>query len=128
MSDASRDADGPCRGQLGAWVAELRALVAAQDRLIAELRARLAANSRNSPRPPSSDGYRKLPVDDKSRKNRSLRKRSGRKAGGRDGREGVHLARREGVSDWAFHEPTACSGAAEISPMRGGLVRASAAR
>jgi transposase len=39
-----------------------------------------------------------------------LRKRSGRKPGGQDGHEGVHLARRDVVDDYVWHEPQGCSG------------------
>ena len=55
-----------------AMIAELRAE-------IVELRGRLDENSRNSSKPPSSDGYSKP-----SPKKRSLRERSGRKPGGRE--------------------------------------------
>ncbi len=40
-------------------IAELQARVAEQDAQIAELRRQLAASSRNSSRPPSSDGLDK---------------------------------------------------------------------
>ena len=49
--------------------------------LVAELRARLDQNSRNSSKPPSSDGYAKEPVGKSKGKRRSLRRRSGRKPG-----------------------------------------------
>ena len=63
MSDARRDAERPSYEQLDELIAVLRARIAQQDRVIAELRERLAANSRNGSRSPSSDGYRKPPVD-----------------------------------------------------------------
>ena len=63
---AGRDADRPSYAELEALVvaqaariAQFEARVGEQDRLIAELRQRLDANSSNSSKPPSSDGYRK---------------------------------------------------------------------
>jgi len=56
------------------------------ERRIRELEARLKANSRNSSKPPSSDGYAKP-----SPKNQ--RRRSGRKSGGQKGHPGSSLQR-----------------------------------
>jgi transposase len=89
-------------------VARLEARSAEQDRVIAELRQRLGQNSRNSSKPPSSDGLAKPPV--KSKKNRSLRKRSGRKPGGQSGHGGAHLERVEVADERIEHEPAACEG------------------
>ena len=79
-------------GELEAENAELRALVVAQAALIekltveiAELRARLDMNSRNSSKPPSSDGYGK-PAP------KSRRRRSGKAPGKQPGDPGRHLA------------------------------------
>jgi transposase len=75
--------------------------------VIVELRARLGANSRNSSRPPSSDGLAKEPVE-KSNKKRSLRRRSGRKPGGQSGHPGHHLERREVPDDEQVHPLERC--------------------
>lgn len=75
--------------------------------VIVELRARLGANSRNSSRPPSSDGLAKEPVE-KSNKKRSLRRRSGRKPGGQSGHAGHHLERREVPDDEQVHPLERC--------------------
>jgi transposase len=95
--------------------AELEALVALQAQriaelevVVAELRARLDQNSRNSSKPPSSDGYAKESVEKSKGKKRSLRRRSGRKPGGQRGHEGHHLQRREDPDDTVLHEVRAC--------------------
>lgn len=113
-SMAGRDADRPSYAELEALVvaqaariAQFEARVGEQDRLIAELRQRLDANSRNSSKPPSSDGYRK-PV---AKKDRSLRRRSGRKPGGQKGHEGSHLERVQRPDRRVVHEPEGpCAG------------------
>ena len=71
---------------------------------MAELRARLDQNSRNSSKPPSSDGYSKPAVN----KNRSLRRPSGRKPGGQPGHEGHHLERREDPDRAVLHPVQLC--------------------
>ena len=75
--------------------------------VICELRGRLAENSRNSSRPPSSDGLAKEPAE-KSNKKRSLRRRSGRKPGGQSGHAGRHLERREVPDDEQMHPLERC--------------------
>ena len=97
-------------------LAERDALIAEQagrmgelEALVAELRARLSQNSRNSSRPPSSDGLAKPPAD-KPKKKRSLRRRSGRKPGAQPGSSGHHLERREVPDDEVVHPLTQCDG------------------
>jgi hypothetical protein len=51
---------------------------------IKELREQLNKNSGNSSKPPSSDGFKKVP--------KSLREKSGKKRGGQKGHQGTHLA------------------------------------
>ncbi len=72
---------------------------------IAELEAQLKANSRNSGKPPSSDGLGKPPP-----KPRSLRKKTGRKPGGQDGHEGKTLAQVAKPDHEVAHEPGRCGG------------------
>jgi transposase len=76
------------------------ALVQARER-IAELEARLNQNSRNSSKPPSSEGLGKPPP-------RSLRKKSGRKPGGQDGHEGRTLTQVARPDREERHEPGCC--------------------
>ena len=92
--------------------ADLEALVVSQAALIAELRgnvaelqARCDANSRNSSRPPSSDGLSKPSADSQKR---SLRKRSGRKPGGQEGHEGARLERVAVADEQVKHPPERC--------------------
>ncbi|HVI35163.1 MAG TPA: IS66 family transposase, partial [Gaiellales bacterium] len=89
--------------QLQAWIAEQDMRIAEQDARIAELERQLAASSRNSSKPPSSDGLdRPAP--------KSLRGRSGRKPGGQPGREGRTLRQVAVPDEVVVHEPGACSG------------------
>ncbi|MGH3631916.1 MAG: IS66 family transposase [Sciscionella sp.] len=100
-----------------AAVAELReqlavivAALAQRDAVIAELRAeivelrrQLGQNSRNSSRPPSSDGLAK-PAP------KSLRGRSGRRPGGQPGHPGSRLEQVSVPDEVRRHEPRACAG------------------
>lgn len=113
MAGAGEDSERPSYAELEARVSaqdarvgEFEAQIAELRAVIAELRARLAQSSRNSSKPPSSDGYGKPPA----KKDRSLRKRSGRKPGGQGGHEGAHLARVEAPDERVEHEPEACGG------------------
>jgi transposase len=97
-------------------IAQLQARIAEQDARIAELERQLAASSRNSSKPPSSDGWDK-PAP------KSLRGRSGRKPGGQPGREGRTLRQVDTPDEVVVHEPGACAGCgsrlpAEDSPTR----------
>jgi transposase len=83
-------------------IAELRARVVELEAEVAELRGRLGQNSRNSSRPPSSDGYAKPPAT------RSLRRPSGRKPGGQPGHEGHHLQLVERPDEIVRHVPEFC--------------------
>jgi transposase len=85
--------------------AALRAVINELRGEIAELRRQLGLNSRNSSKPPSTDGLGK-PAP------KSLRRKSGRKPGGQPGHPGSTLALVDGVPDERIvrHEPAACGG------------------
>jgi len=106
-------------------IAELRAQLAERDALIgqlqgqlavalaeiAELKRRLGQNSSNSSQPPSTDGLAK-PAP------KSLRGKSGKRAGGQAGHEGRTLSQVDSPDETVTHEPVACAGCG------GGLVGA----
>jgi hypothetical protein len=88
-------------------IAELEALVAQQGEQIAQLRAyigelegRLAKDSHNRSKPPTSDGLR--------RKTRSLRRPSGKKPGGQLGHRGETPRRAAEPDGGGEHRPTGC--------------------
>ena len=72
--------------QLTKQVSELTAEISELQQTIKELEEKKNRNSKNSSKPPSSDGYAKKPA--------SLHGRSGRKQGGQEGHEGANLAQR----------------------------------
>jgi transposase len=80
---------------------ELYQTIDGLNRTIKELTEKLRLNSRNSSKPPSSDGLNK-PAP------KSLRKPSGKKAGGQDGHPGAHLFTMAKPAAVILHEPTAC--------------------
>jgi transposase len=69
---------------------------------IAELKAQLNQSSKNSSKPPSSDGYKKP-------KPKSLRKPSGKEAGGQKGHEGSGLKLQNTPDHFVIHEPSECA-------------------
>lgn len=93
---------------VAAVLARLEARIAEQDAQIAELTVRLDQSSRNSLRPPSSDGYRKPPP-----KKRSLRRPSGRKQGGQEGHQGARLEPVAVPDERIEHAPERCDGCGE---------------
>ena len=111
----------PSYEELEALVASQAALIARLEAEVAELRVRLAGNSRNSSRPPSSDGLSKPPVDPQKR---GLRRRSGRRPGGQEGHEGARLEPVAVPDERVEHRPEHCEGCggdlASAEPLVGG--------
>ena len=81
----------------------LTATIAQLNQTIQELKEQLNKNSQNSSKPPSSDGFKK-PAP------KSLRKPSGKKAGGQNGHLGTHLAVITSPDEIVRHMPSACEG------------------
>lgn len=75
---------------------------------IVELNEKLNKNSKNSSKPPSSDGLKK-PVT------KSLRQKSGKKPGGQQGHEGANLATTAEPDEVKKHLPDSCKGCPNIS-------------
>ena len=94
-----------------AVIVELRAANAAQARVVEALQARVAElerqlgrHSRNSSKPPSSDGLAKPPTP------RRERRGGGRKPGKQPGAPGAHLAQVPDPDEVVVHRPVACQG------------------
>ncbi|MCY0923550.1 MULTISPECIES: IS66 family transposase [unclassified Streptomyces] len=101
----------PSYEELAALVVELRLLVssqaatiAEQAERIAELERQVAADSRNSSKPPSGDGLGKRPAP------KSLRQRTGRKPGRAKGDPGGRLEQVADPGRIVDHYPDACGG------------------
>ena len=71
-----------------ARIAELSAEIASLNQTIRELKEQINKNSKNSSKPPSSDGLKKPAVN----KNKSLRESSGKMQDAQEGHDGVHLS------------------------------------
>lgn len=102
-----------------ATVASLNSTIDAQTQLIAklnqtiqELKEQINKNSKNSSKPPSGDGSKKLAP-------KSLRKPSGKKAGGQDGHQGTHLTVITEPDDTIKHMPSACEGCPHYEMCKG---------
>ncbi|MCA1679767.1 MAG: IS66 family transposase [Actinobacteria bacterium] len=124
MADAGDVAGRPSYEELESRVASQAAVIARLEAELAELRDRLSSNSRNSSRPPSSDGLSKPPADPKKR---SLRRRSGRKQGGQQGHEGARLEPVATPDARLEHPPDRCEGCdgelADAEQLEGGESR-----
>src|SRR5258706_4338915 len=86
--------------ELEAEKARQREQIAALVARVQELEAQLAKDSHNSGKPPSSDGL--------ARKTKSLRKRSGKKAGGQIGHRGETLHLVAAPDEVVGHRPRVC--------------------
>lgn len=88
--------------RLGAQEQQIGALTAR----VKDLADRLATDSHNSSKPPSSDGFAQ-------KKARSLRQKSGKKPGGQPGHPGTTLRFSETPNEVLIHRPVACRGCGE---------------
>src|SRR3954463_2342789 len=88
--------------------AQLRADNAVLTARLAELERRLGLNSRNSGKPPSSDGLKKPP------RVGSLREPTGKTTGGQPGHPGQTLRRTDTPDATLNHYPTACAAWASL--------------
>lgn len=94
------------------YIQFLEKVIQQQQTQIRELEARLAKDSSNSSKPPSSDGLKRKP--------KSLRKKSGKKAGGQPGRIGKGLAQVNNPNSVVTHTPANCNGCgADLSEVEG---------
>jgi transposase len=87
-----------------ATIQRLEARIVGLEGEVAELKRRLDQNSRNSSRPPSSDGLSKPPAV------KSLRRPSGRKPGGQPGHGGGTLAAVADPDEVVWYSPVCCAG------------------
>ena len=97
---------------LSAAAAAQTQLIAQLNQTIQELKEQLNKNSKNSSKPPSSDGFKK-PAP------KSLRKPSGKKAGGQSGHQGTHLAAAAAPDEIVRHMPASCEGCPHYQMCRG---------
>ena len=84
-------------------IEELNQTIESLNQKIKELTEKLGMNSRNSSKPPSSDGPGKPSP-------KSLRKPSGKKPGGQEGHQGSYLGSMAEPDEVVRHMPSSCSG------------------
>ena len=99
-------------------IARLEAENASLRQRLDEMERRLALNSQNSGKPPSSDGLKKPPSEARTR---SLRRKSGRNAGGQTGHPGRTLHQRSDPDATRVHAPSTCNACG--SPLSDGVGR-----
>ena len=87
---------------VGKQIEELAAQLEKQGEALKELQARLKKNSRNSSKPPSSDGY------GKAKRTESLRKAGEKPNGGQQGHEGHTLKASDKPDRTETHTPERC--------------------
>ena len=85
--------------------------VAELEAVVAELKRQLGLNSRNSSKPPSSDGYAKP-------KPKSRRQRSGKKPGGQKGHAGSNMGVPHEPDEILQHLPEKCQGCPHLASCR----------
>ena len=88
------------------------ALIAQLNQTIQELKEQLNKNSKNSSKPPSSDGF-KRPAP------KSLRKPSGKKVGGQKGHQGTFLSVLSDPDEIVKHMPPTCEGCPHYKMCKG---------
>jgi hypothetical protein len=93
------------RAEFGATVDRLEKRIDRLEQENATLRSRLDETSKNSSKPPSSDGFSKP-----ASRNRSLRERSRKPQGKQAGATGVSLPMTLAPDRILRHEPASCSG------------------
>ena len=89
--------------QLLDHITKLKAIIAEQSEKIKRLEEQVAKNSKNSSKPPSSDGLSKG-----SPKPRSLRKKTNKKSGGQKGHKGHTLLQKSQPDKIVKHEINVC--------------------
>lgn len=87
-------------------------LIAQLNQTILELKEQMNKNSRNSSKPPSSDGFKKTTP-------KSLRKPSGKKAGAQNGHPGTHLSVIAEPDEIITHMPATCTGCPHYKRCKG---------
>jgi transposase len=94
---------------LSARLDDQQKMIASLNKRLNELEDRLAKNSRNSSKPPSSDDINKP-------KPKSLRGKSSKKPGGQKGHPGTTLSMVENPDHVVIHSPEECEGCGETLP------------
>lgn len=85
-----------------AWILETDQRIRALENVVKALESRLAQNSKNSSKPPSTD-----PVENKLPP-MSLRKKTGKKRGGQKGHQGITLRQVDNPDETQEHRPETC--------------------